>query len=152
MPFSNGLLVVNSSRPCRALVVDDNAINRTILDVVLTEAGAVVREAEDGRLACEAYAREPFDVILMDIQMPVMDGHTAVRAIRALEAERGLERVPIIMVSAFVGMKDIDLSMEAGADLHLGKPVQVASMLAAVRDALDGWPSRREGRQAFYYP
>ena len=152
MPFSNGLLVVNSPRPCRALVVDDNAINRTILNVVLSEAGAVVCEAEDGRQACEIFTDEPFDVVLMDIQMPVMDGHTAVRTIRALEAERGSDRVPIIMVSAFVGMQDIDLSMKAGADLHLGKPVRVASLLTAVGDALDGWPSSGRERQALYYP
>jgi CheY-like chemotaxis protein len=152
MPSSNGLLVINTSRPCRALVVDDNATNRMIMDVILTEAGAIVCEAEDGKQACEAFAGEPLDVVLMDIQMPVMDGHSAVRAIRALEADRGSGRVPIIMVSAFVGMKDIDLSLQAGADLHLGKPVHVASLLAAVRDALEGWPSRGETRQALYYP
>lgn len=152
MPSSNGLLVVNSSWPCRALVVDDNAINRKIMNVILTEAGAVVCEAADGKQGYEAFAGEPFDVVLMDIQMPVMDGHTAVRAIRALEAERGSDRAPIIMVSAFVGMKDIDLSMKAGADLHLGKPVRVASLLAAVRDALNGWPSHGQERQALYYP
>ncbi len=123
-----------------------------IMNTILTEAGGTVCEAEDGKQACEAFAVEPFDVVLMDIQMPNMDGHTAVRTIRALEAERGAERVPIIMVSAFVGMKDIDLSLQAGADLHLGKPIHVASLLAAVRDALDGWPARGEERQALYYP
>jgi CheY-like chemotaxis protein len=152
MPSSNGLLIVSSARPCRALVVDDNAINRKIMHIILTEAGAQVSEAEDGLQACEAHAHEPFDIILMDIQMPVMDGHAAVRAIRAREAERGQDRTPIIMVSAFVAMKDIDESMRCGADLHLGKPVQVASLLAAVRDALDGWPSREDGKRAVYYP
>jgi CheY-like chemotaxis protein len=146
-----GVSLCVGERPCRALVVDDNAINRKILEIMLTEHGAVVTMAEDGQLACEAFAREPFDLVFMDIEMPVVNGYTATRVIRALEAERGLTRTPIIMVSAHIGVKDIEEAMAAGADLHLGKPVNVASLLAAARDALDGWRLRPEGWLAFYY-
>jgi CheY-like chemotaxis protein len=138
-------------RPCSALVVDDNAINRQILDILLTEAGSMVVQAENGQVACETFARSRFDVVFMDIEMPVVNGYTATRVIRAFEAERGMARTPIIMVSAHVGAKDIDEAMAAGADLHLGKPVNVASLLAATRDALDGWQLRPAGKLAFYY-
>ena len=148
---SSGVPVLKvGDRPCRALVVDDNAINRKVLDIMLTEAGASVVHAEDGQIACETFARHSFDVVFMDIQMPVVNGYTATRVIRALEAERGMARTPIIMVSAHVGPKDIDEAIAAGADLHLGKPVNVASLLAATRDALDGWQAKPAG-QAFYY-
>ncbi len=151
MPQSSGLLAIQMAKSFRALVVDDNEINRKIINVILTEAGAKVRQAQNGSEAYEAVAEHPFDVILMDIQMPVMDGHAAVQAIRSMEAERGLKRTPIIMVSAFTGMEDVDRSMEAGADLHLAKPVQVVSLLTAVRDALEGGLRDEEGRLRLYY-
>jgi len=147
----SGVSLLIGERPCRALVVDDNAINRKILEIMLTEAGAGVVMAEDGQIACESFAREPFDVVFMDIEMPMVNGYTATRVIRALEAERGMARTPIIMVSAHIGPRDIEEAMAAGADLHLGKPVNIASLLAATRDALDGWRLRPEGWLAFYY-
>jgi CheY-like chemotaxis protein len=151
MSWSGVAMLSVGDRPCRALVVDDNAINRKVLDIMLTEAGALVDQADNGQLACETFARRTFDVVFMDIEMPVVNGYTATRVIRAFEAERGLVRTPIIMVSAHVGPKDIDEAMAAGADLHLGKPVNVASLLAATRDALDGWQLRPAGKLAFYY-
>ena len=151
MPPNTGLLAIQSARSFRALVVDDNEINRKIINVILTEAGAKVRQAQNGWEACQAAAEHPFDLILMDIQMPVMDGHAAVQAIRAMETERGLERTPIIIVSAFTGMEDVDRSLEAGADLHLAKPVQVVSLLTAVRDALGGGLRDDAGRLRLYY-
>jgi CheY-like chemotaxis protein len=110
-----GSLVVDG-RACRALVVDDNAINRKILQVTLTGADAVVIEAENGQVACEIFARDSFDVVFMDIEMPVVNGYTATRVIRAFEAERGLVRTPIIMVSAFVSPSDIEEAIAAGAE------------------------------------
>jgi CheY-like chemotaxis protein len=145
-----GKLVVDG-KSCRALVVDDNAINRKILNVGLSEAGATVVEAEGGRMACEIFARSRFDIVFMDIEMPVVNGYTATRVIRAFEAERGFERTPIIMVSAHVSPADINEAMAAGADLHLGKPVNIAALLAATRDALDGWRARFAAGAAFYY-
>jgi CheY-like chemotaxis protein len=145
-----GSLVVDG-RACRALVVDDNAINRKILQVTLTGADAVVIEAENGQVACEIFARDSFDVVFMDIEMPVVNGYTATRVIRAFEAERGLVRTPIIMVSAFVSPSDIEEAIAAGADLHLGKPINIAALLAATRDALDGWRAKQAGGSVFYY-
>ena len=145
-----GKLVVDG-RACRALVVDDNAINRKILDITLTEAGAEVVEAENGQIACETFARGAFDVVFMDIEMPVVNGYTATRVIRAFEAERGLQRTPVIMVSAHVSPRDIDEAVAAGADLHLGKPVNVMALLTATRDALDGWRAKTAKGGAFYY-
>src|ERR1700756_1705559 len=100
-------MLLVGDRPCRALVVDDIAQNRMLLELMLTEAGADVAQAEDGQKACEAFVRNRFDVVLMDIQMPVVDGLTATRVIRQLEAERRLKRTPIIVVSAHVGSQDV---------------------------------------------
>jgi CheY-like chemotaxis protein len=143
-------LLING-RPCRALVVDDHPTNRLVLQVMLTEAGAKVTEAQDGQQACEAFATASFDVILMDIQMPHVDGLTATSVIRALEIERSMARTPIIVVSAFVSPSDVRASLAAGADLHLGKPVQMQGLLAAVEDALCGFSGRETGQVAFYY-
>jgi CheY-like chemotaxis protein len=137
-------------RSCRALVVDDDPINRKLLDILLSQAGATVFQAENGQVACAIFARRAFDVVFMDVQMPVVGGYAATRAIRALEAERGLAPTPIIMVSAHVGPQDIDEATAAGANLHLGKPVNAASLLAATRDALDGWRSRPAGETVYY--
>ena len=125
-------------RPCRALVVDDNATNRLILNVMLTEAGGSVSEAADGQVAFETFQKEGFDVVLMDVEMPRMDGLAATRAIRSLERQWGRPRTPIIVVSAYASRADQEASTTAGADLHLTKPVDMSTLLDAVGDAMAG--------------
>jgi CheY-like chemotaxis protein len=84
----------------------------------------------------DAYKAEPFDAVLMDLQMPVMDGFTAISLIREHEKQTGAPRTPIIVVSANVQGEHLTASAEAGADGHLAKPIMAPTLLAALEAAL----------------
>ena len=116
----------------RVLVVDDNPTNRRVAQLILQTIGAEVSCVEDGEQAVAAYASGPFDVILMDMMMPVMDGASATRAIRALEAEQNLPRTPVIMLTANSLPEHVEASLAAGADLHLPKPMNPQSLFDAL--------------------
>jgi CheY-like chemotaxis protein/anti-sigma regulatory factor (Ser/Thr protein kinase) len=118
----------------RALIVDDNATNRRVLELLLRQFGAECVSAEDGLQGVEAYSDGGFDVVLMDLQMPMMDGYDAIRAIRALEARTGRRRTPVIIVSANCMAEHRQAGQAAGADLHLGKPVSAAVLANALTD------------------
>jgi len=116
----------------RVLVTDDNATNRMVAELIMASIGAEVICAENGQEAVDAFDRSPFDVVLMDLQMPVMDGLTATRTIREREAERGLPRTPVVVVSANIMPEQKAASAAAGADEHLGKPVRPEELIATV--------------------
>ncbi|MDB5466649.1 MAG: response regulator [Phenylobacterium sp.] len=120
----------------RVLVVDDNEINRRVAEMILSAAGFDVTCAHDGAQALTACQTQGFQAILMDVQMPVMDGLTAIREIRNREAALQLGRTPVIVVSANASRDDIARSIIAGADDHLPKPIVVADLLARLRDVL----------------
>ncbi|MBU1376129.1 MAG: response regulator [Alphaproteobacteria bacterium] len=123
----------------RALVVDDNATNRRLLGLILEQLGCIATFAEDGVQALAAWATSPVDVVLMDLRMPVMDGLTAIRSIRAMERAETRERTAIIVVSANSQPQDIRDSLAAGADGHIAKPVTTAALVAAFQ-ALESPP------------
>ncbi|MBS0446485.1 MAG: response regulator [Proteobacteria bacterium] len=104
------------------MVVEDNDVNRMIAREVLISLGLEVVEAADGRQALARLEREPVDLILMDCQMPVMDGYAATERIRAREGQLGLSRVPIIALTANAFDEDAMRSRSAGMDAHLAKP------------------------------
>jgi CheY-like chemotaxis protein len=115
------------------LVVEDNPVNRMIAEEMLQSLGINVVEAADGSEALEAMARNPVNVVLMDCQMPVMDGYTATRHIRERERERGLPRTPIVALTANAFDDDAAHALQAGMDAHLAKPYtrdQLRDMLA----------------------
>jgi PAS domain S-box-containing protein len=115
------------------LLAEDHEINRRVIELILQPIGARLTQVEDGAQAVEACRRRRFDLVLMDMQMPVMDGLTATRAIRAREAETpGAGRTPIIMLTANAMRQHSEEARAAGADLHLAKPVTPASLLEAV--------------------
>lgn len=116
----------------RVLVVDDNATNRRVAELILQTIGVVVDCVEDGDQAVEAFLAERYDVILMDMMMPVMDGIEATRAIRALESKQALPRTPIIMLTANTLPQHVEACLEAGADLHLSKPVSAPGLFEAL--------------------
>ncbi|RAK60013.1 hybrid sensor histidine kinase/response regulator [Phenylobacterium hankyongense] len=120
----------------RVLVVDDNEINRRVAEMILSTAGFDVTCADNGAQALATYQAEAFQAILMDVQMPVMDGLSAVREIRKREAALRLGRTPVIVISANAAHDDVARSIAAGADGHLPKPIVVADLLARLRDVL----------------
>jgi signal transduction histidine kinase len=104
------------------LVVEDNAVNRIIAEEMLQSLGVQVIEAEDGARALDVLARQSVDVVLMDCQMPVMDGYTATERIREREARGGLPRVPIVALTANAYAEDSARALAVGMDAHLAKP------------------------------
>ncbi len=125
-----------TGRPLKVLVADDNPTNRKVIELMLTAAGARATAVEDGAAAVEAWRVGAFDVILMDLRMPVMDGLEAIRAIRAEEAETRRPRIPVIVLSANTGPQDHRASAAAGADGHIGKPIEAAELVAALSEAV----------------
>ena len=126
------------------MVVDDNPTLRELITMQLPASGynvveAYLRktpyhldEAEDGRRATELAFKHDYDVILMDIQMPVMDGYTAVRKIRAWEEDNKRARTPIIALTASALDEAVRQIKQAGFDLHVSKPVKRATLLNAI--------------------
>jgi CheY-like chemotaxis protein len=104
-------------------LVEDNEVNRKFAVRVLEKAGWSVEIAENGQDAVDAYERSSFDVILMDVQMPVMDGFTATRRIRSLEEARD-RRTPIIAMTANAMTGDRERCLDAGMDGYVSKPVR----------------------------
>jgi two-component system, sensor histidine kinase len=120
----------------RVLVADDHPTNRKVVELMLADVADIVA-VENGLEAVEMYGLSSPDLVLMDMQMPVMDGLEAVRRIRALEASRGAPRAPIIMLTANARPEHVRASREAGADVHLQKPITTAALFAAIGEAMD---------------
>jgi CheY-like chemotaxis protein len=118
----------------RVLVVDDNPINQKLVVRLLQKAGHAVQVADDGRQAVQAATRDDFDVVLMDVQMPVMDGFEATAAIRRNEQPSG-RRLPIIALTAHAMQGDREKCIEAGMDGYLAKPIQTNELFAALAAA-----------------
>jgi len=120
----------------RVLAAEDNATNRLVLKTLLSQAGIVPTMVENGREAIEAWQTQIWDVILMDIQMPVMDGVAATRAIRELELSQGRRRTPIIAVTANAMTHQVAEYEAAGMDAMVAKPIDVPTLFAAIEKAL----------------
>ena len=108
------------------LVVEDHPVNRMILEAWMGSAGHVSATAENGQIALEAAAGQRFDLIIMDVNMPVMDGLTATRAIRAGDGPNA--ETPIVVLSASARIEDHEAGLEAGADAYLNKPIDFAAL------------------------
>jgi signal transduction histidine kinase/HPt (histidine-containing phosphotransfer) domain-containing protein len=117
-------------RPLRILLAEDNPLNQEVAVGLLTRQGHEVEIAADGREAVEAVRRRPFDVVLMDVHMPDLDGLAAAREIRGLGGERG--RIPIIALSASVLPSETEQCRAAGMDAHLPKPIDPSALAEAL--------------------
>ncbi|OYX36414.1 MAG: hypothetical protein B7Y99_01335 [Caulobacterales bacterium 32-69-10] len=124
------------ARPLRVLAAEDNPTNQLVLTTVMDIFGVSLTMVGDGRQAIEAWREGDFDLILMDIQMPQMDGVTATRAIRTAEAETGRARIPIIALSANAMTHQVKEYLQAGFDLHVPKPIELPRLQAAMAQAV----------------
>ena len=123
-------------RPLQVLAAEDNPVNRQVLASILGVFGVELELVEDGRAAVDAWARGAPDLILMDVQMPVMDGVEAVRAIREAERRTGRPRTRIVALSANAMAHQVREYLEAGMDGHIAKPLEIARL----REALQATP------------
>jgi CheY-like chemotaxis protein len=116
------------------LAVDDMEDNRLLLKIYFKNTPYQVEFAEDGERAIELYKKKPFDIILMDMEMPVVDGYTATRTIRELEKNSGNHPIPILALTAHASDSDVDKTKAAGCDDHITKPVRKNVLLNAIQD------------------
>jgi len=116
----------------RVLLSEDHPINRLVIETLLGELGMDVQSTENGLEACEAFEAKAFDLVLMDMQMPVMDGLTAIRRMRRHETDHGRPPTPIIMITANALPEHRTAGLEAGADIFITKPLSANSFFGAV--------------------
>jgi two-component system sensor histidine kinase/response regulator len=143
--ITRGTLVATETRrqySGHVLLVEDNAINQRVARRFLERLGCEVQVVGDGRQAVEAYGRNSYTFILMDMQMPVMDGLEATRRIRELEIA-GPKRTPIVALTANAMMGTLERCLEAGMDDYLTKPLDISRL----QDVLDRFMGRAEGDQ-----
>jgi CheY-like chemotaxis protein len=128
---------VTPGQPLNVLLVEDNLVNQKVARRLLERAGHHVEVASDGMQALEMHRKQKFDCVLMDVQMPHMDGLAAARAIRAREAGTA-ERIPIVAMTAHALYSDRDRCLQAGMDDYLTKPIsreKLLKILGAISDA-----------------
>ncbi len=128
-------------RPLRLLIAEDNATNLLVAKAVLAKFGITPDVAGNGFEAIEAVRRLDYDIVLMDVHMPEMDGLEATRAIRSLPGARA--RVPIVALTANAFADDVRKCRAAGMNGHLGKPFRREELIVAIGDALTGTESAR---------
>ncbi|WP_300527165.1 ATP-binding protein [Maricaulis sp.] len=130
--------VAGDQRKARVLAADDNLTNRMVVQALLKDMPIELTLVEDGQAAVDAWKSESFDVILMDARMPVMDGESATREIRRLEAETARPHTPIFALSANVMTEHQTAYLEAGMDGWLAKPVSRGELLKVINGAVGG--------------
>ena len=135
---SQGKVARADGRPVKVLVVDDNPINRRVVQGLLSHAGCEVQVAAEGREAVDRVAAGAFDLVLMDCQMPLMDGFEATRLVRERERQAGAPRLPVVALTAAAFAEDRVACREAGMDGFLAKPVTLAGLLPVLRQIASG--------------
>jgi signal transduction histidine kinase/ActR/RegA family two-component response regulator len=131
-------------RALSVLAAEDIPTNQLVLRTIMQTFGVELEVVENGALAVEAWEKKPYDLILMDIQMPQMDGIAATRAIRSAERRTGRTRTPIIAVSANAMAHQVETYITAGMDGHVAKPIELAKLAAAMEAALSGAAAQAE--------
>jgi signal transduction histidine kinase/CheY-like chemotaxis protein len=128
----------------RVLLAEDHPTNQKVVQLVLESVGVEPVIVENGALALEALRAARFDVVLMDMQMPELDGLSATAQLRAWERDQGLPRTPVIMLTANALDEHVRASHEAGADAHLSKPIRPDALIEAILHAMAGHRSAEE--------
>jgi signal transduction histidine kinase/AmiR/NasT family two-component response regulator len=120
----------------RVLVAEDHPTNQKVVQLILDSVGVTPVIVENGQLALDLLKAERFDVVLMDMQMPELDGLSATILLRAWERETGAPRTPVIMLTANALDEHVRSSQEAGADLHLSKPIHAQALIESIMHAI----------------
>ncbi|HKN00103.1 MAG TPA: response regulator [Candidatus Binataceae bacterium] len=120
-------------RPLKILLADDSGDNRALIAAFLKDSPHTLDGVENGVRAVERFKNESYDLVLMDLQMPMMDGDEATREIRRFERETLRPRTPIVALSAAVFAESVAQSLAAGCDEHIGKPVKRAILLDVIQ-------------------
>ncbi|MBA1419930.1 MAG: response regulator [Epsilonproteobacteria bacterium] len=119
---------LDSIQGLNALVADDNMINRKLIKIILEKIGLSVTLTENGQEAFDKYKEESYDIIFMDIQMPILDGVESTQKILAYERENGLAHTPIIALTANVGLGDKERYLSEGMDDYATKPLDIETL------------------------
>jgi len=124
---------VHEIKPLHILLVEDNPDNRLLINAYLKKLPYQLDEAENGQIAVDKFQHSDYDIVLMDVQMPVMDGHQATRLIREWEAQNNRAATPIISLTAHAIKEEIDKCLAAGCNTHLSKPVKKATLIETIQ-------------------
>jgi len=119
--------------PLHILLVEDNVTNRLLMQAFLKNTPYKINTAENGEICVEKFKAGKYDLVLMDIEMPVMDGYTATKEIRKWEKENRQKATPIIALTAHALKEHTQKSLEAGCNVHLTKPIKKMDLLAAIK-------------------
>lgn len=123
---------ITNSHVLKILLADDSEFNRFLIKEYLKDGNHIIVEAENGEIAVDKAKKEKFDIILMDIQMPIMDGYTATKEIRDWEKKHNHRHVPIVAITAYALKEEEDKSLAVGCDQHLSKPIMKDNLLEAL--------------------
>lgn len=133
LPRHDAPLARDCDAPLRVLLVEDSEYNAFVVLAYLKDSHCLVDVARNGAEGVEFFRENKYDIVLMDMRMPVMDGYSATRAMRGHERERGETHTPIIAMTAQAFVEDVQRSLDAGCDLHLAKPIRKDELLDALR-------------------
>jgi PAS domain S-box-containing protein len=128
-------------RPLQILMADDSHDNRALIRAYLKKTPYRLEDAENGRQAIDKFIAGKFDLVLMDIQMPIVDGYEATTFIRGWERANHRHRTPIVALTASALEEAVHRTKAAGCDAHVTKPVKKSTLLDAIRNAIEGDPS-----------
>ena len=141
---------IEPSRQLRILLAEDHPTNQRVVAMILQPYGVDLTVVENGVKALEAFEAGKFDVVLMDMQMPEMDGLKATQAIRVLELTAQLPRTPIAMLSANAMNEHVEQALDAGCDVHIAKPVTPESLVKGIQAALASAVATRDDDHPTY--
>lgn len=120
----------------KILVAEDNEANQFLIRAITKSENWDITMVDDGEQAIESYKKENYDLILMDVQMPILNGYEATRVIREIEAEKGIH-TPIFALTAFAMKSDKDECLEAGMDDYISKPFKRQDFIRIIKDTLE---------------
>ena len=119
-------------RPLHLLFVEESEDNRLLINSYLRNTPYKVDLAENGEVAVQRFVSGQYDLVLMDIQMPVMDGYTATKTIRRWEQDHGVTPTPIIALTAYALKEEVEKCVEIGCTAHISKPIKKYALMKAI--------------------